>query len=621
MDSQCKRLTKTKPYCLQGSCRAQQCTKDAHCLNKFKTRLTTPFCVRVNGTMHCRECKNDKCCSSNSSRKACYNQTGTCVQCTQDVHCAKLARNGVFGANTNPADMQCAYHLCVRRADPGTNITDCAKDSDCVASGTGTLCQNGSCVECLTEQDCSKGVFAGANAQCLKGRCTECSGNSDCEQYKAPLGPPPLCSAGKCVECMGSSSVSSSRSGTCPVGLFGVQGSCQQGKCVECIVDGDCPRAANQPGGGVCNQSTSKCIQCRADIDCGKGLCQNGVCLECSTDADCSPGLFGVTGTCQSGRCVECSSDDQCAGFQYKHGPKPICSAAGKCVECAAERPCAVGLFGANATCQAGRCVECNAANAYSCPKDVSRPGGVCDESIFKCIQCKIDGDCGNNGTCVDGVCKECTSDQDCRPGVFGVAGTCQAGLCIECSSNADCAQFKYEFGPTPVCSSGKCVECAGDSPCPLGLWGAKGTCNAGKCVECGADSDCPKRMLRPGGICQTNASAAAFGKCIECRAADDCRFALHPGKALMCWAAEGCCEVCVSDSDCIGFAGVSGMGPYCVKNECATKGRPCQLDADCTYTGSCLGYSPCPTPTCLNGYCDSHISGLTDGLGMDVGR
>jgi hypothetical protein len=161
-------------------------------------------------------------------------------------------------------------------------------------------------------------------------------------------------------------------------------------------------------------------------------------------------------------------------------------------------------------------------------------------------------------------------------------------------------------------------VECSGSRPCPLGVNKANGTCQAGRCKECTVDDDCPKKLLAPGGICQINPAVPSFGKCVECREAVHCKFLMTPGKSLICAPDEGSCEICMTDQDCVGFAGVSGMGPYCHDRKCSVKGRSCSTAADCTYSGPCYGMAECPAPSCVAGECDSGLSGLDDiGLGL----
>lgn len=379
---------------------------------------------------------------------------------------------------------------------------------------------------------------------------------------------------------------------------------------------------------GVC-QDKACSVQCTSSEQCTttakeQGLsaaaatCQSGRCVECSDTIACPANAVFPDSrpTCEAGKCMECAADSDCARFQTPFGAKPLCI-LNKCVECSDQKPCAVGLFGAAGTCQAGKCVECDGSSQSTCPTDAAKPGGTCLTATSKCVQCTADEQCGSNGRCMlDFSCQECVSDGDCAalPGVFpGAAATCQAGKCTECAADADCAKYKYRFGPQPFCSAGRCVECSGSRPCPLGMHKANGTCQAGRCKECSVDTDCPKKLLSPGGICQTNPAVPAFGKCVECREDVNCKFLLTPGKSLMCAADEGGCEICMTDQDCIGFAGVSGMGPYCHERKCSVKGRSCSVASDCTYSGPCNGMAECPSPSCAAGECDSGLSGLDE--------
>jgi hypothetical protein len=437
----------------------------------------------------------------------------------------------------------------------------------------------------------------------------QCTANLHCDRLAAagvlgPLAKPNLveCKAMRCLlkpDAEANSTTRCSSTADCAVGV------CQSSTCtVQCTSKEQCASSAKALG-----------------LSAAAATCQSGRCVECSSSIPCPANTVfpDARATCQSGKCVECAADGDCARFQTPFGPGPVC-VLGKCAECGEQKPCPAGLFGVQGSCQDGRCVECDAQKA--CPTDASKPGGTCLTATAKCVQCTADAQCGGKGPCMmDYSCQECSGDGECPvgSGVFpGAVTTCQNGKCTECAADEDCAKFQYRFGPKPFCSSGKCVECSSSRACPLGMHKANGTCQAGRCRECSADADCPKKLLTVGGICQTTPGVPSFGKCVECRKATDCNFLMIPGKSLICAAEEGGCEVCMTDQDCVGFAGVSGLGPYCQNRRCLVKGRSCSTAADCSYSGSCYGMAECPTPTCVAGECDSGLSGLgAIGLGV----
>jgi peptidoglycan-associated lipoprotein len=106
---------------------------------------------------------------------------------------------------------------------------------------------------------------------------------------------------------------------------------------------------------------------------------------------------------------------------------------------------------------------------------------------------CKSDDNCkDHNEVCVEGQCKECAGDQNCKPGF-----TCQGNRCVpkpECSKDADCGAGKG-------CQAGKCVahECEADKDCPAGS-----KCRNNSCIQgaCSTNEDCPSGQECQGGTC-----------------------------------------------------------------------------------------------------------------------
>jgi peptidoglycan-associated lipoprotein len=106
---------------------------------------------------------------------------------------------------------------------------------------------------------------------------------------------------------------------------------------------------------------------------------------------------------------------------------------------------------------------------------------------------CKSDEHCkDHNEVCVEGQCKECAGDQNCKPGFL-----CQGNRCVpkpECAKDGDCGAGKG-------CQAGKCVthECEDDKGCPAGS-----KCMANHCVvgACSTNEDCPAGQECQGGTC-----------------------------------------------------------------------------------------------------------------------
>jgi peptidoglycan-associated lipoprotein len=85
--------------------------------------------------------------------------------------------------------------------------------------------------------------------------------------------------------------------------------------------------------------------------------------------------------------------------------------------------------------------------------------------------KCKNDGHCQDKGeVCVEGVCKQCSTDAQCKEGFV-----CKANACValpQCSGDGDCAAGLK-------CRGGACApECTADVDCALGQ-----KCTANRCV------------------------------------------------------------------------------------------------------------------------------------------
>jgi peptidoglycan-associated lipoprotein len=121
--------------------------------------------------------------------------------------------------------------------------------------------------------------------------------------------------------------------------------------------------------------------------------------------------------------------------------------------------------------------------------------------------KCNNDDNCkDHNEVCVQGTCRECAADQNCKAGFI-----CEDNKCVpkpECTTNANC-------GPGKRCQAGKCVEgeCATDADC------GTGKCRNNKCLApnaCVTDDDCGEGQTCSAGTCVS-------------KSADRCKFeAIH---------------------------------------------------------------------------------------------
>jgi len=209
---------------------------------------------------------------------------GLTLGCVSDSDCPKAW--GIAHCNKAMNPVQC---------------TECTQDSHCQSAGAGRCdLRAGSCVECLSSNDCS-----GATPLCDLGshQCTGCRSDRDCG------GATPACDTGigKCVACTSDAN--------CRSPLPACDTKAQ--KCVACTADRHCSAPT-----GVCDTATMSCAECVKDADCSSALpvCAGGSCALCPTGTSCQ--------TLQDGRraCYgtptlpfSCKADTDCLlfGFNY----------------------------------------------------------------------------------------------------------------------------------------------------------------------------------------------------------------------------------------------------------------------------------------------------------------
>jgi len=153
----------------------------------------------------------------------CDTATGTCVACTEDVHCAQADRN---------------------RCDPGSHrCAECVIDSHC---GLGRACRENHCVTLCRFEGNDSACMGLATPHCEAdvGFCVACEDNNKTCALASEQGPICNVQTGLCVACRSDANCG----GTNP--------HCDKitGHCVECLQSGDCAPAAP-----ICDPSTSQC--------------------------------------------------------------------------------------------------------------------------------------------------------------------------------------------------------------------------------------------------------------------------------------------------------------------------------------------------------------------------
>ncbi|HZH04955.1 MAG TPA: OmpA family protein [Myxococcaceae bacterium] len=113
---------------------------------------------------------------------------------------------------------------------------------------------------------------------------------------------------------------------------------------------------------------------------------------------------------------------------------------------------------------------------------------------------CNSDDNCKDKGeVCVQGQCRECATDANCKEGFV-----CDGNRCVPrgCASDADC-------GPGKKCEASQCVDptCTSDADCPNGRC-VNNRCQAGARRACTITDDCASGEECQAGFCGPKSSA-----------------------------------------------------------------------------------------------------------------
>lgn len=281
-----------------------------------------------------------------------------------------------------------------------------------------------------------------------------------------------------------------------------------------CDVDSDCPT------GRECDNGTCVAPTCETDADCaGNQVCNSGRCYSRAVDTGSTSG--GTTGddaeTVDAGDTTSTEGDgdgsESCEGCWFQ-----VEDAGQTCV--AGDRPEGCGTGGEmcktceeGEICEEGECVPkpCTPSNCSGCCVDGECKDGTSDQA------CGTDGDqctdCGSDSVCNGGTC-ELKCSESC-------SGCCdQDGNCIESTSDSQCgtdgaACEDCSFDET--CSSGGCVLKDCQERCTTGCCSGD-TCESGTSdTACGSSGDscttCPdghscESLFTGGGSCQVDGNS-----------------------------------------------------------------------------------------------------------------
>lgn len=416
-------------------------------------------------------------------------------------------------------------------------------------SGSGSCDGMGTCVECLSPDDCD---MLPVDDDCAMRTCEA----GVCGQIFAPAGTlvnATLQMAGDCqrVVCDGEGGTVSEANNTDPYidGFECTQDFCSAGTPENPALPSGTPCAA-----GECN-AFGQCTGCNEADDCGDATsCQaptcngSGVCGVANTSEGTPlPGAMQDDGDCQELRC-----DGNGASGSYEDNDDVPADDGNDCTteECngglpqhpdaPAGTPCGDGAY-----CDGmGACVEC--IDAGDCP-----PAGQCHVAVCEDNQCGVEP--ADSGTpCSDGLF--CTATDTCN-----AAGTCVGTVnpCTGADGDADCSESCDETANA----------CTGNdpsgSPCNDGQYCTQSdACNAnGMCVGSGSpctgadgDADCSESCDEASDAC--TAPDPAGSDCddgLACTTADACMGGTCTGSAVPCVDPQACFESCggCGDAEC----------------------------------------------------------------------
>jgi len=118
--------------------------------------------------------------------------------------------------------------------------------------------------------------------------------------------------------------------------------------------------------------------------------------------------------------------------------------------------------------------------------------------------ECKNDAACsGHAQICVNGFCRQCKDDAQCRSGQQCAAGVCEAKP--ECADNSACA-------PGLLCRAGKCTPECSEATAAADCGPGK-RCIANRCAaaeECSGDDDCTSGKACVEGRCRAQGGLSA---------------------------------------------------------------------------------------------------------------
>jgi hypothetical protein len=386
------------------------------------------------------------------------------------------------------ADSECVARICI----PGS--------TECAGSGTRTCNESGLAWETVVACD-------GASS-CIAGVCTddECEPNDE------------SCAGNTLLRCNSTGS-----------GYAQTDCATSGQTCIESGGAADCATPVCTPGESTCTVDARSRLVCNAlgtaqsETACGTGrVCSAGACI----DRVCTPGAR----RCSAGNAEICNTLGTGWALADACGVGEVC-VDGSCeldsTGCRSGADCPPPAafcdgdtyitYVANGACSGGSCDYRGVQSSTDC----AAGGQTCSSTgCIGEVECTRDSDCSvlwDSGYCVDNVCVDCRSDENCAANETCVAGTCLPDDAADCTSDAQCVALATELGdaePDARCRVGYGCYVPGycntssdttppdpfDASCPVSL-----SCTAalspfsdnGSCSGCASNADC-----RTGEIC-----------------------------------------------------------------------------------------------------------------------
>ena len=238
--------------------------------------------------------------------------------CDLDKGCVECRTNADCGGGKGAI---CDENRCVECTVD--DISNCPDGSTCFKGQCDDTCNQPS--DCNSSQGC-------VNPTCAINRCVCCTSNANCVQEDANLCAP----NGTCRQCLDDDDC---------LQLFddGSRPRCApDGTCVECLVAQDCPQPGACQNNNSCRAACCSADDCALDSDTPVCNMASGFCGPCSFTVDCPVGQCDVV----SGRCTQCQSDEDCSP-ELPACVNSICRECGEMRPCADPNVCVDGVCSA----------------------------------------------------------------------------------------------------------------------------------------------------------------------------------------------------------------------------------------------------------------------------------